>query len=136
MKHKKYILPKPIYPHFVLKDFVQLFDEVGFEFYLPESERCKTLKEGDLVKVFAHCREYLDQKPTEGTGELWLRVEMILPKYEIYIGRAIDTNFIESVLKSKIQYIPFFERNIADIFQPDVDLIANLKLQQKLDGQE
>ena len=53
MKIKKWIRPEPIYPRFVLEDRVQFYNQVGFEFYLPDSERCKTLKEGDLVKVFA-----------------------------------------------------------------------------------
>ena len=111
---------KPIYPAFLMTDCPVLDDEKGGAYYMPEIEQVKNIKEGFLIKINGY---FLNSFGGEDRGEsTWVRVELVLSKYNMFIGRVISPVFVKSVLASRTSYLAFYPENVAEIFDPDPEL--------------
>lgn len=107
-------IPSPVYPSFVLQDRQLLADIKDHVFILPELEDAKSLRKGDLAKVVGYVQNRTDN--SFRCESIWLQVESALSEYGMYIGQVISPVFVETVLDSKISYLPFYPENVAEIF--------------------
>jgi len=120
---------KPIYPAFLMTDCQLFDDQTGGAFYVPQIEDLENIKEGFFVKINGF---FFKSTEAEGRNEsTWVRVETVLPKYGMFIGRVISPVFVETVLASKTAYLAFYPENVAEIFDPESnlcgkDIIKNL----------
>ena len=122
----------PVYPTFVLQNRQLLADMYDHIFHLPELEAAKSLKPGDFAAVVGYIQNYEDDS---GRWEsTWLRVEVALPEYRVFIGRIISPVFVETIFDSKIEYLPFFPENVAEIFTKDCESRTNSQLEELLEG--